>query len=175
MMVEGPGHVPLDEIEGNIMLEKRMSGNAPYYVLGPIPCDTGAGYDHITAAIGAASSARFGADLICYITPAEHLALPTVQDVREGVRATRLATRIGDIAKYPNRRETEKMAAMARREMRWDDLEKHLLFPEVAKSIRAERCPENEDTCTMCGDFCAMKKGMEVFQPDIKGDKIYKG
>ncbi|BCS99297.1 phosphomethylpyrimidine synthase [Desulfoluna limicola] len=173
MMVEGPGHVPLDEIEGNIMLEKRMSGNAPYYVLGPIPCDTGAGYDHITAAIGAASSARYGADLICYITPAEHLALPTVQDVREGVRATRLATRIGDISKYPDRRENEKMAAMARREMRWDDLEKYLLFPEVAKSIRAERCPENEDTCTMCGDFCAMKKGMEVFEPDIKGDKIY--
>ena len=175
MMVEGPGHVPLDEIEGNIMLEKRMSGKAPYYVLGPIPCDSGAGYDHITAAIGAASSARFGADLICYITPAEHLALPTIQDVREGVRATRLATRIGDISKYPDRRENEKMAAMARREMRWDDLEKHLLFPEVAKSIRAERCPENEDTCTMCGDFCAMKKGMEVFAPDIKGDKIYKG
>ncbi|MCG8470935.1 MAG: phosphomethylpyrimidine synthase ThiC [Desulfobacterales bacterium] len=173
MMVEGPGHVPLDEIEGNIMLEKRMSGNAPYYVLGPIPCDSGAGYDHITAAIGAASSARYGADLICYITPAEHLALPNVQDVREGVRATRLATRIGDISKYPDRRDNEKMAAMARREMRWDDLEKYLLFPEVAKQIREERTPEKEDTCTMCGDFCAMKKGMEVFEEDIKGDKIY--
>ncbi|MCK5195519.1 MAG: phosphomethylpyrimidine synthase ThiC, partial [Desulfobulbaceae bacterium] len=86
MMVEGPGHVPLDEIEGNIMLEKRMSGNAPYYVLGPLPADSGAGYDHITAAIGAASAARHGADLICYITPAEHLALPSEEDVREGVR-----------------------------------------------------------------------------------------
>ena len=105
MMVEGPGHVPLDEIEGNIMLEKRMSGNAPYYVLGPIPLDTGAGYDHIAAAIGAANSTRYGADLICYITPAEHLALPNEDDVREGVRATRLAVRIGDIAKYPDRRE----------------------------------------------------------------------
>jgi len=90
-MVEGADHVPLDEIEANILIEKRMSGKAPYYVLGPIPCDTGAGYDHITAAIGAASSARFGADLICYITPAEHLALPHVKDVREGVQATRLA------------------------------------------------------------------------------------
>jgi len=167
MMVEGPGHVPLDEIEGNIMLEKRMSGNAPYYVLGPIPCDTGAGYDHITAAIGAASSARYGADLICYITPAEHLALPGVADVREGVRATRLAARIGDISKYPDRRENEKQAAMARRDMRWDDLEKYLLFPEVAKSIREERAPEMKETCTMCGDFCAMKKGMEVFEKDI--------
>lgn len=168
MMVEGPGHVPLDEIEGNIMLEKRMSGNAPYYVLGPIPCDTGAGYDHITAAIGAASSARYGADLICYITPAEHLALPDVADVREGVRATRLAARIGDISKYPHRRENEKQAAMARRDMRWEDLEKHLLFPEVARSIRGGRAPEQKETCTMCGDFCAMKKGMEIFEKDIK-------
>jgi phosphomethylpyrimidine synthase len=167
MMVEGPGHVPLDEIEGNIMLEKRMSGNAPYYVLGPIPCDTGAGYDHISAAIGAANSARFGADLICYITPAEHLALPDVNDVREGVRATRLAARIGDISKYPNRRENEKQAAMARRDMRWDDLEKYLLFPKVAREMREERAPKQKDTCTMCGDFCAMKKGMEIFENDI--------
>jgi len=167
MMVEGPGHVPLDEIEGNIMLEKRMSGNAPYYVLGPIPCDTGAGYDHITAAIGAASSARFGADLICYITPAEHLALPDITDVREGVRATRLAARIGDISKYPDRRENEKQAAMARRDMRWEDLEKYLLFPEIAGKIRENRAPAQKETCTMCGDFCAMKKGMEIFKNDI--------
>jgi phosphomethylpyrimidine synthase len=121
MMVEGPGHVPLDEIAGNIMLEKRMSGNAPYYVLGPLPADCGAGYDHITAAIGAASAARHGADLICYITPAEHLALPTENDVREGIRATRLAAHIGDIAKYPQRREREKQVALARRDMAWDD------------------------------------------------------
>jgi len=173
MMVEGPGHVPLDEIAGNIMLEKRMSGNAPYYVLGPIPLDTGAGYDHITAAIGAANSSRHGADLVCYITPAEHLALPNEQDVREGVRATRLAVRIGDVAKYPERREVEKVAAMARRDMRWGDLEKVLMFPEVAKNMREGRMPENKDTCTMCGDFCAMKKGMEVFKDDIKGSKIF--
>ena len=167
MMVEGPGHVPLDEIEGNIILEKRMSGNAPYYVLGPIPCDTGAGYDHISAAIGAANSARFGADLICYITPAEHLALPTVEDVREGIRATRLAVRIGDLAKYPERRENEKQAALARRDLRWDDLEQHLLFPQLARRIRRERSSESELSCSMCGDFCAMKKGMEVFGADI--------
>lgn len=172
MMVEGPGHVPLDEIKGNIMLEKRMSGNAPYYVLGPLPLDTGAGYDHVVAAIGAASSARYGADLICYITPAEHLALPNEADVREGVRTTRLAVRIGDVAKYPDRREGEKLAALARRDMRWEDLEKYLLFPDKAKQIRVEREPENAKTCTMCGDFCAMQKGMEVFENDIKGDKI---
>lgn len=174
MMVEGPGHVPLDEIEGNIMLQKRMSGNAPYYVLGPLPLDTGAGYDHVVAAIGAAGSARYGADLICYITPAEHLALPNEADVREGVRTTRLAVRIGDVAKYPHRREREKLAALARRDMRWDDLEKYLLFPDKAKQIRIEREPENTKTCTMCGDFCAMQKGMEVFENDIKGDKISK-
>ncbi len=172
MMVEGPGHVPLDEIEGNIMLEKRMSGNAPYYVLGPIPLDTGAGYDHVGAAIGAAHSARYGADLICYITPAEHLALPTEADVREGVRVTRLAVRVGDIAKYPERRDREKRAGLARRDMRWGDLEKELLFPEIARKKRAERAPHEEQTCTMCGDFCAMKKGMEVFKDDIRGDKI---
>jgi len=172
MMVEGPGHVPLDEIEGNIMLEKRMSGNAPYYVLGPIPLDTGAGYDHVGAAIGAAHSARYGADLICYITPAEHLALPTEADVREGVRVTRLAVRVGDIAKYPERRDREKRAGLARRDMRWDDLEKELLFPEIARKKKAERGPQDEKTCTMCGDFCAMKKGMEVFKDDIRGDKI---
>jgi phosphomethylpyrimidine synthase len=171
-MVEGPGHVPMDEIAGNIMLEKRMSGNAPYYVLGPIPSDIGAGYDHVTAAIGAATSARHGADLICYITPAEHLALPTEADVREGVRVTRLAVHIGDLSKYPERRDRDKQAAMARRDMRWDDLEELLLFPEVARSIRDSRRPEQSETCTMCGDFCAMKKGMEVFNQDIAGDKI---
>ncbi|WP_051305790.1 phosphomethylpyrimidine synthase ThiC [Desulfogranum mediterraneum] len=172
MMVEGPGHVPLDEIEGNIMLEKRMSGNAPYYVLGPLPLDTGAGYDHIVAAVGAANSARYGADLVCYITPAEHLALPNEEDVREGVRATRLAVRIGDVAKYPQRRDEEKQAAMARRDMRWDDLEQVLMFPDRAREVRRERSPEAEETCTMCGDFCAMKKGMEVFAGDIAGDKV---
>lgn len=172
MMVEGPGHVPLDEIEANIILEKRMSGNAPYYVLGPLPCDTGAGYDHISSAIGAASSARFGADLVCYITPAEHLALPNVADVREGVRATRLAVRIGDISKYPERREQEKQAAMARRDMRWDDLEKYLLFPEKAREVRQTRMPSEQKTCTMCGDFCAMKQGLTIFEDDLSEDKV---
>ena len=171
MMVEGPGHVPLDEIEGNIMLEKRMSGGAPYYVLGPLPADSGAGYDHITAAIGAASSARFGADLICYITPAEHLALPNVEDVREGVRATRLAARIGDIAKYPDRREQEKKVALSRRDTNWKEHFPLLMFPEKALEVRNSRTPENSGTCTMCGDFCAMERGLSLFQNDIRGDK----
>jgi phosphomethylpyrimidine synthase len=172
MMVEGPGHVPLDEIAANIMLEKRMSGNAPYYVLGPLPLDSGAGCDHISAAIGAAQSARHGADLICYITPAEHLALPNEEDVRQGVRAARLAVRAGDIAKYPDRRDNEKAAAKARRDMRWHDLQQHLLFPDLAAELRGSRMPEHEETCTMCGDFCAMKQGAAVFGKDIAGDKV---
>ncbi|OQX13205.1 MAG: phosphomethylpyrimidine synthase [Desulfobulbaceae bacterium A2] len=171
VMVEGPGHVPLDEIAGNIMLEKRMSGNAPYYVLGPLPADTGAGYDHITAAIGAAEAVRHGADLICYITPAEHLALPDVEDVREGLRATRLAVRIGDIARSPQRREQEKQMAIARRDSDWEAQLRLMLFPERALQIRAGRMPENGNTCTMCGDFCAMTRGATLFHADIRGDK----
>jgi phosphomethylpyrimidine synthase len=171
MMVEGPGHVPLDEIAGNIMLEKRMSGNAPYYVLGPLPADSGAGYDHITAAIGAANSARYGADLICYITPAEHLALPNEQDVREGIRATRLAARIGDIAADPAKRDLEKRVAIARRDTQWDEQMNLLMFPEQACKIRDERTPKNQHTCTMCGDFCAMERGASLFAGDIRGDK----
>ena len=175
MMVEGPGHVPLDEIEANILLEKRMSGNAPYYVLGPLPADSGAGYDHITAAIGAASSARYGADLVCYITPAEHLALPSEDDVRQGVRATRLAARIGDIAKYPERRQREKAVALARRDMRWEEHLQLLMFPAEAAKIRQSRTPANQKTCTMCGDFCAMERGIALFKDDLRGDKVCTG
>lgn len=159
---------------GNLDKVRRavISGNAPYYVLGPLPCDIGAGYDHITAAIGAANSARYGADLICYITPAEHLALPNVEDVREGVRVTRLAVHIGDVAKYPDRREREKQVSLARRDMRWEDHMRLLMFPDKAKEIRASRVPENEKTCTMCGDFCAMERGFSLFENNIKGDKM---
>jgi 5-hydroxybenzimidazole synthase len=173
MMVEGPGHIPLDEIKANIILEKRMSGNAPYYVLGPLTADSGAGYDHITSAIGAANSSSYGADLVCYITPAEHLALPNIEDVREGVRATKLAVRIGDLSKYPDRRENEKKAALCRRNMKWEELNNYLLFPDKAREIRESRMPAREDTCTMCGEFCAMKRGLEVFCDDIKGDKLF--
>lgn len=171
MMVEGPGHVPLDEIAGNIMLEKRMSGGAPYYVLGPLPADSGAGYDHITAAIGAAQSAWHGADLICYITPAEHLALPNEDDVREGVRATRLAARIGDIAKYPERRDLERRVALARRDSDFAEYFRLSMFPQKMAEVRNSRKPENESTCTMCGDFCAMERGFSLFKDDIAGDK----
>ncbi len=171
MMVEGPGHIPLDEIEANIKLEKAMSGNAPYYVLGPIPIDNGAGYDHITAAIGASQSARYGADLVCYITPAEHLALPNVQDVREGVRATRLAVATGDIIKYPHAKEMQKNVAINRREMKWNALNNQLLFPKQATEIRESRMAALEDSCTMCGDFCAMRNGNAIFNGHLSEEK----
>ncbi len=172
VMVEGPGHVPLDEIEANIIIEKRMSGNAPYYVLGPLPADTGAGYDHITSAIGAALSARYGADLVCYITPAEHLALPGVDDVRQGVRATRLGVHIGDLCKYKKTRKNEMLASLARRDMQWDLLSSCLLFPEEAQRIRENRSPARKETCSMCGDFCAMKQGRALFGDVISSEKM---
>lgn len=173
MLVEGPGHMPLDEIETNIRLQKRMSNDAPYYMLGPISSDVVPGYDHISAAIGSAQSSRFGADLICYITPAEHLALPNEQDVIDGVKAAKVAAYIGDMNKYPERgRERDKTMSKARRDLNWNKQFELALFPEDAKAIRASRTPEDEATCTMCGDFCASRGAGALFKGDLKGDKI---
>jgi len=173
MLVEGPGHMPLDEIETNIKLQKRMSGDAPYYMLGPISSDVAPGYDHITAAIGSAQSSRFGADLICYITPAEHLALPNEQDVIDGVKAAKVAAYIGDMNKYPEKgRERDKQMSKARRDLNWQQQFDLALFPADAAAIRASRVPEDENTCTMCGDFCASRGAGELFKKDLCGDKI---
>ncbi len=166
MMVEGPGHVPMDEIEANIILQKRMSGNAPYYMLGPLPTDVGAGYDHVVAAIGASQSARYGADLICYITPAEHLALPDEADVIEGVKVARLAAHIGDLTKLPEKTRPRDLAmSKARRDLDWQGQFGHALFPEDAMRIRADRAPScDSSVCTMCGDFCANKASADMFK-----------
>lgn len=173
MMVEGPGHVPLDEIEANIVLQKRMSGHAPYYMLGPLPTDVGAGYDHVVAAIGAAQSARYGADLICYITPAEHLALPDESDVVEGVKVARLAVHIGDAAKYPeNGRRRDIAMSKARRDMDWDGQFRNALFPQDAMRIRNRRLPEcDTKVCTMCGSFCANRASRELFAGALAGSR----
>lgn len=172
MLVEGPGHVPLDEVEGNIQLQKRMSGGAPYYMLGPISTDVAPGFDHITAAIGAAQSSRFGADLICYITPAEHLALPNVEDVIQGVKAAKIAAYIGDMNKYPEKgRQRDKEMSKARRDLDWERQFDLALYPEDARAIRASRTPEDEATCTMCGDFCASRGAGKLFAGDLRGDK----
>jgi len=173
MLVEGPGHMPLDEIETNIRLQKRMSGDAPYYMLGPISSDVAPGYDHITAAIGSAQSSRYGADLICYITPAEHLALPNDQDVIDGVKAAKVAAYIGDMNKYPEKgRERDKQMSKARRDLDWQKQFDLALFPQDAEKIRASRVPEDEQTCTMCGDFCASRGAGELFKKDLCGDKV---
>ena len=173
MLVEGPGHVPLDEIEGNIKLQKRMSGGAPYYMLGPITTDVAPGFDHITSAIGAAQSSRYGADLICYITPAEHLALPNEEDVRLGVKAAKIAAYIGDMNKYPERgRSRDKEMSKARRDLDWQRQFELALYPADAAAIRGSRTPEDEKTCTMCGDFCASRGAGKIFACDLRGDKI---
>jgi phosphomethylpyrimidine synthase len=173
MLVEGPGHMPLDEIETNVRLQKRMSNDAPYYMLGPISSDVVPGYDHIAAAIGSAQSSRYGADLICYITPAEHLALPNEQDVIDGVKAAKVAAYIGDMNKYPERgRERDKIMSKARRDLDWQKQFDLALFPDDARAIRSSRTPEDEDTCTMCGDFCASRGAGELFKKDLTGDKI---
>jgi len=162
-MVEGPGHVPLDEIESNIQLQKKMSGDAPYYVLGPITTDVAPGYDHLTAAIGAANSARYGADLICYITPAEHLALPNEEDVREGVRMAKVAVYIGDMIKY-NRRDRDREMSKARRDLDWERQFELALYGDAARAIRDSRKPANERSCTMCGSYCAMENSNACFK-----------
>ena len=173
MLVEGPGHMPLDEVEANIIIQKRMSDEAPYYMLGPISTDATPGFDHISAAIGAAQSARYGADLICYITPAEHLALPNEEDVRAGVHAARVATYIGDMNKYPDKgRQRDKLISKARRDLDWEEQFKLALLPEEARAIRASRTPEDEKTCTMCGEFCAANGSGKLFHADLAGDKV---
>jgi len=174
MMVEGPGHVPLDEIEANVILQKRMSNEAPYYMLGPLATDVTPGYDHISAAIGAASSARYGADLICYITPAEHLALPNEEDVRIGIKAAKIAAYIGDMNKYKeSKRIRDREISKARRDSDWEKQFKFAMFEEDARKIRKSREPQNVRTCTMCGEFCANEGSTKLFKDKlIPGEKL---
>jgi len=172
VMVEGPGHVPLDEIEANIKLQKKMSNDAPYYMLGPLPTDIGAGMDHVTAAIGAAHSAMYGADLICYITPAEHLALPNVEDVAIGVKTARLAAHVGDVVKLKGRADmADKQLSKDRRDLRWENQYKNLLFPEDAKTIIEKRSSMHGNGCSMCGEMCAMKNSSISFDAFLCEDK----
>lgn len=171
-MVEGPGHVPLDEIEANIIVQKKMSNDAPYYMLGPLPCDVGAGWDHITAAIGAAQSSRYGADLICYITPAEHLALPNEEDVAVGVKTARLAAHIGDVVKLKGRADQrDKQLSKDRRDFKWNRQFDNLLFPEDARKILESRKSLSDKGCSMCGELCALKNAAVTLNTYLKGDK----
>ena len=158
VMVEGPGHMAIDEIAANIKLQKRLCHNAPFYVLGPLVTDIGAGYDHITAAIGGAISASAGADFLCYVTPAEHLCLPDAHDVLEGLMATKIAAHAADIAKgVPGARDADNRMAQARRKLDWEEMWKYALDPQTARE-RYEASPAaTKGTCTMCGKMCAVR------------------
>ena len=173
VLVEGPGHVPLHQIAANMELQKTLCMGAPFYVLGPLVTDVAPGYDHITAAIGGAVAAMNGAAFLCYVTPAEHLALPNVDDVRQGIIASKIAAHAADIAKgIPGARDIDDRMAMARRNLDWEAQYACALDPETARSLRESRLPEDDhsDTCSMCGKFCAvrsMNKALNGEQIDI--------
>lgn len=158
VMVEGPGHMPLDQIAANMKIQQTLCGGAPFYVLGPLVTDIAPGYDHITAAIGGAVAAASGAAFLCYVTPAEHLALPNVEDVRQGIIASKIAAHAADLAKGVRGAQIldDQMAA-ARRSLDWEGQWACAIDPDTARRIRDERKPEHEDTCSMCGKFCAVR------------------
>jgi len=158
VMIEGPGHIPFTEVKTNVLLEKKLCHNAPFYVLGPVVTDVAPGYDHITSAIGGAYAASSGADFLCYVTPGEHLRLPTLEDVKEGVMATRIAAHVGDIAKgVKGAMEWDNRIATSRKKRDWGKQIKLALDPELARKMRQESKPRVSDVCTMCGEYCALK------------------
>lgn len=158
VLVEGPGHMPLDQIAANMKIQQTVCMGAPFYVLGPLVTDIAPGYDHITAAIGGAAAASAGAAFLCYVTPAEHLALPNVEDVRQGILASKIAAHAADIAKHiPHARDMDDAMADARRQFDWEKQWECALDPEIAKNIRDERKPELDESCSMCGKFCAVR------------------
>ena len=158
VIIEGPGHMAIDEIAANMKMEKRLCHNAPFYVLGPLVTDIGVGYDHITAAIGGAISASAGADFLCYVTPSEHLCLPDAQDVRDGLIATKIAAHAADIAKkVPHARDEDDRMGQARRKLDWEEMWKHALDPERARERYESSPAATEGTCTMCGKMCAVR------------------
>jgi len=163
VMVEGPGHIPIHEIEANIRLEKNICDGAPFYVLGPLVTDIGAGYDHIVAAIGGAMAAYFGADYLCYVTPSEHLGLPNVEEVREGVIASKLAAHAGDIGKgVAGAKDVDLALSKARYSLDWQKMLSLLADKDKAGKIYRRSRSKSKFTCTMCGEFCAMKKMKEI-------------
>ena len=158
VMVEGPGHVPYNQIAANMTLEKRLCRNAPFYVLGPLVTDIAPGYDHITAAIGGTLAAASGADFLCYVTPAEHLALPTIEDVHTGVITSRIAAHAADLVKgIPGAADWDRKMAQARKVLDWDAQLALAIDPELARQKRGARNKAGEEACSMCGDYCAVK------------------
>jgi phosphomethylpyrimidine synthase len=169
VMVEGPGHMALNEIAANMALEKRLCHNAPFYVLGPLVTDIAPGYDHITSAIGGAVAAANGADFLCYVTPAEHLRLPDADDVKEGIVAAKIAAHAGDIAKgIPNAREVDDKMSDARRRVCWDEMFALAIDPIKPKKFYDQLPPEEKHTCSMCGKMCAARTMNKI----LAGEKV---
>ncbi len=158
VMIEGPGHMAINEISGNMMMEKRLCHGAPFYVLGPLVTDVAPGYDHITSAIGGAIAAASGADFLCYVTPAEHLRLPDLDDIKEGIIAAKIAAHAADIAKnIPGARNWDNDMSRARKALDWEGMINLSMDPEKARRYRESSKPEHEDSCTMCGKMCAVR------------------
>ncbi|NDV18957.1 phosphomethylpyrimidine synthase ThiC [Pseudodesulfovibrio sp. JC047] len=172
VMIEGPGHMAMGEIAGNMMMEKRLCHGAPFYVLGPIVTDVAPGYDHITSAIGGAIAGMSGADFLCYVTPGEHLRLPTLEDMKEGIIATRLAAHAADIAKgYPNARDWDDKMSKARADLDWEAMFNLAMDPVRPREFREASKPEHEDSCSMCGKMCAVRNMNRVLEgKDIQLD-----
>ena len=168
VIIEGPGHVPLDQVVAQMKLEQTVCHGAPFYVLGPLVTDVAPGYDHITAAIGGALAASSGASFLCYVTPAEHLRLPDEADVREGIVAFKIAAHAADVAKgLPGARDWDDRMAAARKALDWEAMFDLAIDPEKARRYRAQAAPEKEDTCSMCGNFCAVKNMNRILDGEV--------
>lgn len=165
VIIEGPGHMALNEIAANMMIEKKLCHGAPFYVLGPIVTDVAPGYDHITSAIGGAVAASHGADFLCYVTPAEHLRLPNLDDMKEGIIASKIAAHAGDIAKnIAGAKEWDYKMSEARKQLDWEKMFQLAIDPEKARRYREESKPEHEDSCTMCGKMCSMRNMNKIME-----------
>lgn len=165
-IIEGPGHVPLNEIESNVLLQKKLCHGAPFYVLGPLVTDIAPGYDHITSAIGGAIAASKGADFLCYVTPAEHLRLPDLNDVKEGIIAAKIAAHVADIAKgIPGSRDWDDQMSYARSQLDWNLMYQLAIDEDKAKQYRNHLSLRDESVCSMCGEFCAVKRSNTLLTP----------
>lgn len=168
VMIEGPGHMPLNQIQANMEIQKTICKGAPFYVLGPLVTDVAPGYDHITAAIGGAIAATYGASFLCYVTPAEHLRLPDLDDVKEGIIASRIAAHAADVAKgLPHASDWDEQMSTARKKLDWEEMFRLAMDPEKARQYRESARPEKEDTCSMCGNFCAVKNMNRILEGEI--------
>lgn len=168
VIIEGPGHMALNQIEANMKIQQTLCQGAPFYVLGPLVTDIAPGYDHITAAIGGAIAAANGASFLCYVTPAEHLRLPDVDDVKEGIIASKIAAHAADIAKgIKGTADWDRQMSTARKNLDWEEMFRLAIDPEKARRYRAQAKPEKEDTCSMCGNFCAVKNMNRILEGEI--------